>query len=54
MRPESGLLVQVPCQYHYTDSAVTTIFFYKGLTRNLEIWKYPSLSFPQHLETEAS
>ena len=39
------LLVQVSCQY-ITGSRVLTIFFYKGLTRNLEIGNTPVRVLP--------
>ena len=39
------LLVQVSCQY-ITGSRVVTIFFYKGLTRNLEIGNTPVRILP--------
>ena len=39
------LLVQVSCQY-ITGSRVLTIFFYKGLTRNLEIGNTPVRILP--------
>ena len=35
-----------------TGSGVMTIFFYKGLTINLEIKNTPHLSFAQYMETD--